>query len=230
MTGLEVSQPTAPSSGFFIALEGGEGAGKSTQLRLLSEYLVTAGYQVRLGREPGGTPLGEAVREILLDREELAIAPPTELLLMLAARSAFVQEVVRPALAEGAIFLADRFEGSTFAYQGYGRGLDLPTVRSLNAFATAGIHPHLTLILDLSVEEGEARQARAGKRGDRIESGGRDFHARVRAGYAALAAEDPSVHRVDASGSVEEVHNRILALLAPELERQTLKREALDLK
>jgi dTMP kinase len=223
-----VTPSSTPPSGLFIALEGGEGAGKSTQLRLLAEYLAAEGYQVRQGREPGGTPLGEAVREILLDRGELAIAPSTELLLMLAARSAFVQDVVRPALAEGAIFLADRFEGSTFAYQGYGRGLDLASVQSLNAFATAGVHPDLTLILDLPVEEGEARQARAGKRGDRIESGGREFHARVRAGYEALAAQDPKVHRIDAMGTVAEVHERMVARVISALHGRTLKREALN--
>jgi dTMP kinase len=220
--------PPHPRSGLFVALEGGEGAGKSTQLRHLAEALEAQGYRVRQGREPGGTPLGEAVRSILLDREELTIAAPAELLLMLTARSAFVQEVVAPALQEGAIVLADRFEGSTFAYQGYGRGLDLATVRGLNAFATGGVHPDVTIILDLPVEEGEARQRRAGKSGDRIESGGRAFHERVRAGYHALAAGDASVHLIEATDSVEAVHRSILAVLQPELECRILKREAID--
>lgn len=229
MTEPPVQHGTTPPSGLFVALEGGEGAGKSTQLKRLAEALTAAGYRVRQGREPGGTPLGEAVRDLLLQREDLTIAPPTELLLMLAARSAFVAEVVEPALAEGAIFLADRFEGSTFAYQGYGRGLDLETVRALNAFATRGVHPSITIVLDLPTDEGAARQALAGKVGDRIESGGRAFHERVRAGYLALAARDPSVHLVAAADTVEAVHRSILDILQPELEHRTLKREASDL-
>jgi len=224
----EDPSPHQLRSGLFVALEGGEGVGKSTQLRHLAASLEAAGFRVYHGREPGGTPLGEAVREILLDRTGLTIAPPAELLLMLTARAAFVSEVVGPALAQGAIFLADRFEGSTFAYQGYGRELDLATVRALNAFATGGVHPDLTIILDLPVEDGEVRQTEAGKTGDRIESGGRAFHERVRAGYHALAAGDTSVHLVEASGSVEEVHQRILAVLQPELECRILKREAID--
>ncbi len=204
-----------PGTGLFLVLEGVEGAGKTTQLRLLRDALLAAGLPVREAREPGGTPLGEAVRGVLLDRGDLRIGPESELLLMLAARAAFVREVVRPALEAGEIMLADRFESSTFAYQGYGRGLPLDEVRRLNAFATGGLVPDLTLVLDLSLEEGRARQLRQGKGADRIEGAGEAFHARVAHGYRALAAGDPRVVLVEARGTEGEVHRRILESVLP---------------
>src|SRR5690554_2900769 len=132
--------------GVFLALEGPEGAGKSTQVRRLEAWLRDRGRDPLVTREPGGTPMGEAVRSILLDSE--AVAPRSELLLMLAARAALVDAVIRPALAAGRVVVSDRFHLSTLAYQGYGRGLPLDDVVRLNAFATAGLEPDLTILLD----------------------------------------------------------------------------------
>jgi dTMP kinase len=207
----------SPGRGLFLVLEGVEGAGKTTQLRLLRDALLAAGVPVREAREPGGTPLGEAVRGVLLDRGDLRIGPESELLLMLAARAAFAREVVQPALEAGEVMLADRFESSTFAYQGYGRGLPLDEVRRLNAFATGGLLPDLTLVLDLSLEEGRSRQLRQGKGADRIEGAGAEFHARVAEGYRALAAADPGIVLVDARGTEAQVHERILVAVRPVL-------------
>lgn len=197
----------------FIVLEGVEGSGKSTQIRLLSAWLTELGVEHVTAREPGGTGVGEAIRGILLDREELEIPPETELLLMLAARSAFVREIVEPALRAGRIVLADRFDFSTFAYQGYGRGLGLETVRPVNAFATGGREPDLYVVLDLPAEEGAVRQAREGKTLDRIEKAGAGFLERVREGYRELAEREGRAQLVNARGTPEEVHARIRGLL-----------------
>ena len=200
--------------GLFLVLEGVEGAGKTTQARLLEEWLEGLGKSVTTTREPGGTALGEAVRAVLLERSELEVPPESELLLVLAARAAFVKDVVRPALARGDVVVADRFSLSTFAYQGHGRGLDLEEVRRLDAFARGGLEPDLTLLLDLPPDEGAGRQRAAGKGSDRIEGAGEAFHARVASGYRALAASgDHRVCVVDARGTPEAVHGRVRAAL-----------------
>ena len=163
-------------------------------------------------REPGGTSVGEAVRAVLLDRHDLELPAETELLLMLAARAAFVRQVVSPALARGEIVVADRFSLSTLAYQGYGRGLALDEVRRLDAFARAGVEPDLVVLLDLPVEEGVRRQRAAGKGGDRIERAGADFHARVAAGYRELARGAAGAERVrvvDGRGTPDAVQERL---------------------
>lgn len=201
------------SSGRFIVLEGVEGAGKTTQVRLLSTWLEALGVPHLVAREPGGTGVGEAIRQVLLDRRELAMPAETELLLMLAARSAFVREVVRPALAAGQVVIADRFDFSTFAYQGYGRRLPLDEVRRLNAFATGGLTPDLYIVLDLPVGEGTERQRREGKERDRIEQEGQAFLERVREGYQALSAHEGRARVIDARGTLEVVHGRIRSLL-----------------
>lgn len=199
--------------GRFIVLEGVEGAGKTTQVRLLSTWLDALGVSHVAAREPGGTEVGEAIRQVLLDRREMRVPPETELLLMLAARSAFVREVVRPALEAGRLVIADRFDFSTFAYQGYGRGLALDEVRRLNAVATGGLVPDLYVVLDLPVAEGGERQQREGKEQDRIEREGEGFLERVRAGYQALCDTEGRARSVDARGAPEAVHGRIRALL-----------------
>lgn len=172
------------------------------------------GIPHRTGREPGGTPVGEAIRRVLLADRELTVSPETELLLMLAARAAFVKEVVRPALSRGEVMLADRFEYSTFVYQGVARGLGLDRVRELNAFATGGLQPDLVLVLDLPAEDGRSRQEAGGKVEDRIEGAGADFREKVAAGYRELAAADPRAEVVRASGEPMEVHQRLLRALA----------------
>ncbi len=199
--------------GRFIVLEGVEGAGKTTQVRLLSTWLEGRGVPHLAAREPGGTEVGEAIRAVLLNHEHLSVPAETELLLMLAARSAFVREVVEPALTRGHFVVADRFDFSTFAYQGYGRGLPLDQVRQLNTFATGGLVPDLVVVLDLPVGEGAERQQREGKERDRIEREGERFLQRVREGYQALCASEGHARSVDARGSPEAVHGRIRTLV-----------------
>jgi dTMP kinase len=162
-----------------------------------------------LTREPGGTPVGEVIREVVLGRTDLEMPPQAELFLILAARAAFVRDVVRPALEAGKVVLADRFALSTLAYQGYGRGLDLDEVRQAIDLATEGLSPDLYVVLDLPAEEGAHRQLKEGKVRDRIESEGVGFMERVRSAYLELAASEPRVQTVTASGPAEEVHRRI---------------------
>jgi dTMP kinase len=202
-----------PKRGLFIVLEGGEGVGKTTQVALLSGWLGQAGIPHVATREPGGTPVGEAIREVVLGRRDLDVPPESELLLILAARAAFVRDVVRPALEAGKLVLADRFSLSTLAYQGYGRGLDLGQVRSGIEFSTGGLVPDLYVVLDLPAEAGAARQKKAGVDPDRIERAGSAFLERVRDGYLTLASTEPNVAVLPASGMAEEVHRRIRDLL-----------------
>ncbi len=203
-----------PSDGLFLAFEGVEGSGKSTQAKRLAEWLEARGVTVVHAREPGSTPLGERIRALVLEEAGPAVPPLSELFLMLAARAAFVEQVVRPALAAGRIVIADRFELSTLAYQGTGRGLPLDQVEASNRIATGGLSPDVTILLDLPPEEGARRQAAAAKRPDRMEREAGDFHRRVAAGYAAAAERVEGVARVDAAGTVEEVQARVLATLA----------------
>jgi dTMP kinase len=199
--------------GRFIVLEGGEGVGKTTQAALVSAWLEGIGVDHVLTREPGGTPVGEVIREVVLGRTDLAMPAETELFLILAARAAFVRDVVRPALDAGKVVLADRFALSTLAYQGYGRGLDLDHVREAIDLATGGLSPDLYVVLDLPAEEGAHRQLKEGKARDRIESEGVGFMERVRSAYLQLSSSEPRVQTVVASGAPEEVHRRIRATL-----------------
>ncbi len=203
--------------GLFVVLEGDEGAGKSTQARMLGEWLEACGIPFTLTREPGGTEVGEAIRNVVQDRPELSVPPETELLLYLAARTAFVQEVALPALERGDLLVVDRFSLSTYAYQGYGRGLDLDEVRRMDRFASGGLAPDIYLVLDLPVEEGRARQKVAGKREDRLESSGERFLEAVGRGYRELASTDESIRLVDARGTPLEVHTRVREVLRREL-------------
>lgn len=196
-------------AGRFIVLEGGDGVGKTTQAVLLSAWFDAIGLPHVTTREPGGTPVGEAIRTVVLDRKDLDMPAESELLLILAARAAFVRDVVRPALAEGKTVLADRFSLSTLAYQGYGRGLDLDRVRDGIRIATDGLVPDMYLLLDLPVAEGQDRQRLDGAEVDRIEKEGRGFREAVRDGYLALAESEPGVELLSARGSPEEVHARI---------------------
>ena len=211
-----MTRPTLMARGYFLVLEGVEGAGKTTQGRLLAEWLESCGVRFTLAREPGGTEVGEAIRNVVQDRVELAVPHETELLLYLAARSAFVKEIALPVLERGELLIADRFSMSTYAYQGYGRGLDLDEVRRLDRFATGGLVPDLYVVLDLSVEQGRARQRAEGKEEDRLEGSGEDFLRAVRRGYHELVETDARAHLVDALGTPSEVHDRI---------RRTLRRE-----
>lgn len=196
-------------SPLFIVFEGIEGSGKSTQARMLADALTTRGVPCVLTREPGGTPTGEAIREILLNGVEIPAA--AELLLMCAARASHVTDVIRPALAAGAIVISDRYELSTFAYQGAGRTLDMADVRAVSRVATGGLEPDLTIVVDVPLEVGAAR--RAGTSEDRIESAGAAFHRRVSEAYRLLSEGQHAVMRVDGVGSPDEVHARVVALL-----------------
>lgn len=183
----------------FIVLEGGEAVGKSTQAALLAEHLGAV-----LTREPGGTAIGEALRRLLLDTSAGAPVPRAETLLLLAARAQHVAEVIEPALARGSDVVCDRYSGSTLAYQGYGRGLDLGELDQLDRWARADRAPDLVVLLDVPVDV--ARRRRQGGGGDRFEAEGDDFRERVRSGFCQLAAADPERWRVvDGSGGVDEV-------------------------
>jgi dTMP kinase len=212
--GTSASAASAPPlRGLFLAFEGVEGAGKSTHVSLLAEFFRRQEREVIVAREPGSTLLGERIRETTLGDPDLLIPAASELFLMLAARAAFVEQIVRPALQRGCVVIADRFELSTLAYQGAGRGLDRERIRACNHFATGGVAPDATVLLEVVPEVGVARQQVAGKRFDRMEREDRQFHARVARGYSQLAGEVPGVVRVDGAGSVEQVHRRVVEAL-----------------
>lgn len=176
----------------FITFEGPEGSGKSTQIRLLGDTLRQAGFTVVATREPGGTTIGDQIRAVLHDIANTAMAPTAELLLYSASRAQLVEEIVRPALAEGNVVLCDRFADSSMAYQGYGRGLDREVLNNLTAIATGGLVPDLTLLLDLEVTHGLARRREEGEEMNRLDLEALTFHERVRHGYHSLAMAEPS--------------------------------------
>lgn len=190
------------STGFFLVVEGPEGAGKTTLVAALAQRLRARGADPLLVREPGGTPVGERIRALLLDPAS-AIEPASELFLFLAARADLVARVIGPALAAGTIVLADRFQLSTEAYQCGGRGLDREVFRLANRAATGGLDPGLTLVLDLPVELGFARRQQTGHGLDRIELAGREFHERV--GLVFRSATGPGVVHLDATLPPEQV-------------------------
>jgi len=176
----------------FITFEGPEGSGKTTQIRRLAAWLQEQGYPVLATREPGGTPIGDAVRAILLDKKNTAMTSRAEVLLFSAARAQLVEEIIKPFLEKGGIVLSDRFADSTFAYQGYGRGLNMDDLRRITAFATLGIWPQMTIYLDLPAEVGLQRKMRdAGREWNRMEEETLAYHRRVRDCYLALAAQEP---------------------------------------
>ncbi len=194
----------------FMTFEGVDFSGKTTQAQILVEKLSRK-RAVCFLREPGGTPISEQIRKILLDRKTLELTHEAELLLFSASRAQLVAQVIRPALQRGEIVICDRFYDSTTAYQGYGRGLDLDAVRTVNTFATNNLVPDLTIVVDIPVEEIERRKQAAGKGFDRMESAGREFFERVRAGYNTLCEQDPRrVIRVDGLRPVEVIHADIL--------------------
>jgi dTMP kinase len=202
--------------GKFITFEGPEGGGKTTQARRLVERLQAAGRQVVYTREPGGTPTGEAIREILQhNKAGEAPCPETEVLLFAASRAQLVRYVIVPALERGDWVVCDRFADSTTAYQGYGRGFSVEQMIAINEFAIDGAQPDLTLLLDLPVSDGFARLAQRGGVKDRIEREALDFHERVRAGYLELARRWPARFRiVDPRGALEAVAEEIWKLVA----------------
>lgn len=196
--------------GVFITFEGCEGSGKTTQATMLHDRLADEGRKVTLIREPGGTTVGERIREILLDTGSGDITPTTEALLFAAARSQLVRDVIEPALREGHTVIADRYVDSSLAYQGVGRGCGLEPVKNLNDWATGGLEPNLTVFLDMPVEDSLARVESGQK--DRMESEDIEFHVNVRYAYGML--QRLYSHRyavINADGTPEEVHDRVFS-------------------
>lgn len=209
--------------GRLIVLEGPEGAGKTTQLRLLADWLEASGRKVLSLREPGGTALGDAIRTILLDSAH-EMTPAAEALLFMASRAEIVRLKIDPALSAGVVVLMDRFFLSTYAYQIGGRGLDENQVRQANALATGGLVPDLTVVIDVDPSDGLARAAARGQH-DRMERSGDEFHSKVSSAFSLFATEDwqrdhaecGPIVKVDGSGAPEVVHNRITGALAQNL-------------
>jgi dTMP kinase len=200
----------------FITFEGIEGSGKTTQIQLLSNHLEERGLDHLLTREPGGTPIGDQVRKLVLNPANNAMTPTCEMLLYSAARAQHVEQVIRPALAQGRIVLCDRFKDATLAYQGYGRGLLLDIIRALHSLEILSLQPDLTLLFDIdpraALERARSRDRSKSPEGTRFEQEGLEFHDRVRQGYLELARHEPDRFvLIDARGSVKEVQGRVLA-------------------
>jgi dTMP kinase len=195
--------------GIFISLEGIEGTGKSTQSKLLSESLSAAGYEVLLTFEPGGTRIGQRIREILLQPDHKEMSPVAELMLYNAERNQHLHEVIFPALERGAVVITDRYTDSTVAYQGYGRGIDIKLLKSIDAISTKGFMPDLTILFDLDVKTGLARN-RGVNKVDRFELEDVAFHEKVRSGYLELARLEPErIKIIDASADARNIHKKV---------------------
>lgn len=191
----------------FITLEGPEGCGKSTQAQLLADVLIARGFRVRLTREPGGDAVSEEIRRILLHSEDGSVSDRTEVLLYEAARAQHTEYIIRPHLADGYVVICDRFTDSTVAYQGYGSGLDLQLIHRLNAFATGGLEPDLTLLLDIDIETGLRRQ----QEWNRMERKAVEYHERVRQGFLKEAGLHPErIVVIDASRNIQSIHGALL--------------------
>lgn len=194
----------------FITFEGADGCGKTTQIKLIDEYLRSKGYKTLLTREPGSKGLGEKIREILLNYDG-EVSSRCESFLFLADRAQHVDCIIKPALQEGTIVLCDRHTDSTVAYQGYGRGLDIEEIKKLNAIATGGLKPDLTIVFDVDIE---TSQARVGKNKDRMESAGIEFFKKVREGFLEIAKEEPQrVKVINSSDTIENIHKKVVELI-----------------
>lgn len=205
--------------GLFVTFEGPDGSGKTTQAKMLVEFLQAHGTPVIYTREPGGTEISEQIREVILSTRNKSMRSETEVLLFSAARAQIVDQVIRPALAEGKIVVCDRYYDSTLAYQGYGLGLDLDALRAITKFATRGLVPDLTFYVDVPAEVGLARRHQAET--NRLDHKDVDYHARVRNGYLELAKAEP--HRfivIDGTGTIEQVQEEIRARMMEELKRR----------
>jgi dTMP kinase len=198
--------------GLFITIEGIDGCGKSTQAKLLHNNLVTGGYSVVRTREPGGTPISEKIRDIILGTENSEMCDRCELLLYLAARAQHVEEKILPEMKKGNIVLSDRFEEATFAYQSFGRGLNFDKVYPINDFATGGLVPDLTIILDITIEESLRRFSVSGIKKDRIELCGPEFFTKVRGGYLNRYLSNPDrVYCISGEQPIEDIEKKIFS-------------------
>lgn len=215
---------TDENRGLFVVLEGGDGAGKTTQLSLLEQWLTQRGVTVERTREPGGTPIGERIRALVLEHGHGEVDPRTEALLFAASRAAHVQQRILPALRRGALVLCDRYVDSSVAYQGVGRGLGAAAIAELNDWATSGLTPDLTVVLDIDPAVSRARQTqRDGGAADRMESADDAFRARLRAAFLDRAAAAPQRYLVvDAAAEPVQIHQQIKARLQPMLKNSTV--------
>lgn len=203
----------------FITLEGPEGSGKSCQIPPLADFLRQKGFEVLTTREPGGTAIGDQVRQVIMSMKNTEMSPRTEILLFCSARAQLVEQVIRPALARGVVVVSDRYADSTLAYQGYGHHMDLSILRQILDFATGGLKPDLTLLLDVDVEEGLRRRRCSGGEWNRMDAYEVEFHKRVRNGYHELAAADPRRWKlVDANANREMVQSSIRQVVEQNLE------------
>lgn len=202
----------------FITLEGPEGSGKSCQIPGLAEFVRQQGYEVLTTREPGGTAIGDQVRQVIMNLKNTEMNPRTEILLFCAARAQIVEQVIRPSLNRGVVVISDRYGDSTLAYQGYGHRLDLATLRLLLDFATGGLKPDLTLLLDVDVEEGLRRRRCSGGEWNRLDAYELEFHQRVRQGYHELVQAEPERWRViDANLTPEMVQSNLRQVVGQKL-------------
>jgi dTMP kinase len=203
----------------FITFEGSEGCGKSTQIARLAAFLEGAGYPVLLTREPGGTPISEQIRTVIMDLKNTAMQPRTEILLLQAARAQLVEEIIRPHLENGGLVLCDRYADSTLAYQGYGYQLfDLDTLRTIIRFATDGLQPDLTVLFDMDVEQGLRRRVQGGE-WNRLDAMDLSFYQRVRQGYLEMAqAEQQRWEIVDASEPVDQIQDKVRQIVLERLQ------------
>ena len=206
--------------GIFISFEGIEGTGKSTQARLLSEYLTGKGLRVTKTEEPGGTQISLKIREILLSLDSRGMDHVTELLLYNASRAQHIKEVIMPALEKGDVVITDRFSDSTIAYQGYGRGIDLKLIDSLDKISTGGLKPDITILLDIDVETGLRRNKEINKN-DRLEQEDIVFHQKVRSGFIKIAEREPErVRMVDCFDGIDAVHKRVVDMVKEFLDKR----------
>jgi dTMP kinase len=203
----------------FITLEGPEGSGKSMQICDLANFVREQGYEVLTTREPGGTFIGDQIREVIMRMDNTMMHPNTEILLFCAARAQIVSEVIRPNLEKGMVVISDRYGDSTLAYQGYGHGLDLGILREILKFATGGLQPDLTLLLDVDVDEGLNRKIKGGSEWNRLDAQQLEFHKRVRAGYKEMAQAEPDRWRViNAANDPQTVQQNIRTVILEKLE------------
>ena len=211
--------------GLFITLEGGEGAGKTTQISFIEKYLEEVGLDYITTREPGGITISESIREIILDKQNTKMDGKTEALLYAAARRQHLVEKVIPALVEGKVVICDRFIDSSLAYQGYARGIGVKEVLEINKFAIGGYMPDLTIFLDIDVKEGLARVKGRNGEINRLDLEDITFHETVRNGYVELLQQEPNrIRKVDASVSVEDVSKKIINIIKDTLEKKQLKK------
>jgi len=206
-------------TGILITFEGIEGAGKSTQIAQLDEALIKEGIPHLLTREPGGSPIGEQIREIILDKRNHMMSPKTELLLYLSSRAQHMKEVIEPALMDNQIVITDRFSDATLAYQGYGRGEDLEKIKVWNHYLIDNKEPQITFLLDIDVSTGLSRVANR-KNENRLDQEALAFHQRVREGYLILAKENPRrIHILSGAKKSDVLHQEVMEILRPHLEK-----------